>query len=187
MRKIAVLLLLLAGFAFADNFNSGTTPPAKCAIGTTWLDTDAMVGRRVLVCSVADTWTVTNLLFTAPQAMPDAAATGVFTVDLPTQDTYCATHVSFMYGATNGTDTVSHMGIMVCAFTNDDGTVTGTCADSAEAVNGTGCGAGCDAFTVTVVGTVATAKMNFNNTLSVTGAVQLGLVNNTCASLTVIP
>jgi hypothetical protein len=117
--------------------------------------------------------------------MPDAVATSVFSVDLPTADTACGTHSSFIYTLTDGSSTVAHSGILMCSFSNDDGVVTGTCVDSGESIDGTGCGAACDADSVTVVGAVATAKISFNNSLGVNGSLaSFSVLNNSCASFT---
>ena len=152
--------------------------------------TSNVIGDTVRLCANdADHWHGVDTVGTSwgkkSFSMGDAAVVPIFSVSLPTQDTGCAIHTSFTYTATNGTDTVSHSGIYIWAFTNDDGTVTGSAADSGEIANGTGCGAGCDTASVTAVSTTATANIAFNNTLSVTGAFSFTVLNDSCGSITV--
>jgi hypothetical protein len=54
------------------------------------------------------------------------------------------------------------------------------------ATNGTGCGPGCDSQTVGAVSTTATASVNFDNILSVTGTFSFRILNDSCGSITVL-
>lgn len=117
-------------------------------------------------------------------SMGDDVVVSLFTVVLPTNNTGCSTHISFEYQATGGGSTVEHAGTAMFAFSNNAGTVTGSVTDSGEVIDGTGCGPGCDTFSVTVAGTTATGKVKFNNTLSVTGLLRYGMIFNTCQSWT---
>jgi len=115
-------------------------------------------------------------------AMADATDVPIFTVILPTSNTACGSTIGFSYQATVGGNTVSHAAAVLYVFTNNGGTVSGIGTETGETLTGTGCGIGCDAYTVTVVGTTATAKANFDNSLGVTGALRWQLYNNTCQS-----
>jgi hypothetical protein len=115
-------------------------------------------------------------------SMTDNTNIPLFTITLATDDTGCSTHFSFMYTNTDATDTVSHAGILICTFINDDGTVTGTCTDTGESITGTGCGAGCDAWPVTVASTTATVNGDWDNTLTgnPAGSLRYSVLNNSC-------
>jgi len=115
-------------------------------------------------------------------AMADATDVAIFTVILPTSNTACGSTIGFSYQATGGGNTVSHAAAVLYVFTNNGGTVSGIGTETGETLTGTGCGIGCDAYTVTVAGTTATAKANFDNSLGVTGALRWQLYNNTCQS-----
>lgn len=119
-------------------------------------------------------------------AMADAATVGLMTFDLPTADTSCGVHISFIYTVTDaGTNTNAHVGIAVAAINNDDGVVSGTMVDAGEVAHGTGCAAACESWTVTnPSGTLAQINANFNNSLSVAGSLTWSIINNTCGTFT---
>lgn len=117
-------------------------------------------------------------------SMPDDTDVSIFSVDLPTSNTGAVVHLSFTYTVTNGSNAGVHGGIFVIALVNNGGTVSGSVTDSGEAVAGTGAGAGIDTESVTVVGTVATFKVKFNNTLSATGSFTCQVLNNSAANFT---
>jgi len=119
-------------------------------------------------------------------AMADATPVNLLTVSLPTQDTACAVQVAYIYTVTDATDTAVHAGRATIGVINDDGTVTGAVTDSSESVHGTGCNAACDAWSGTVATTTFTATASFNNSLSVTGDLQLFVFATNCTALTML-
>jgi hypothetical protein len=114
--------------------------------------------------------------------MPDNSAVSIFTVSLPTNWSACSVHLSYAYTVTNNsTDAAAQIGQAAYAFSNNNGTVTGTAVVSSLVTDGTGCSDGaCSGGSVTVAGIVATGKMTFNNSLSVNGALRYQVVNTSC-------
>jgi hypothetical protein len=162
---------------------SGASLPATCTVGDTFLILPTAVLQD---CRKTNTWVPQQQINAAGIALADNILTPVWTVSLPTSNTACSVHFSFTYTATGGGNTVSHSGIYVIALTNNAGTVTGTTADAAEVVNGTGCAAGCDSVSISAVSTTATFNATFNNTLSVTGNLTYKVINNSCGPLTLL-
>ena len=121
------------------------------------------------------------------KALPDATSTPIFSIMLSQPNTGCSVHTSFFYTATSGAgSTVTHSGIFIWAFANNQGTVTGGMSDSGEVAVGVGCTAGCDSGSVAAVGQTATASVSFNNTLAVVGQFSWLPLNNTCGTLNVL-
>lgn len=178
---VAVLLALALSVPTRAQL-SGTSLPGTCTAGATFSYT-AYTPSLILLCSPANVW-VPLAPHSAPYAMGDNATVPLFTVSIPTEDTGCSVHASFTYTVTNATNTVSHSGIIIFTFVNQNGTVTGNATDSGESVVGTGCGLGCDSWSVTAVGTLATANAAFNNTLSQTGSLAYRILNDSCPTTT---
>ena len=116
---------------------------------------------------------------------PDATDVSLFTVDLPTSFTGCSIKFTVSYTVTDGSANITtHTGIQLGALINSGGTVSGSIDDAGEVVEGTNCPIACDTYPISVSGTVATIKANFNNTLGVDGAIRYNLLSNTCQSYT---
>lgn len=158
-----------------SGIGTGAAVPADITLKTTVTGTTG---------TTAETQLAKFVVHNKNYAAADNTNVPIFTVSLPTANTGCATHTSFTYTAADATHNVTHTGIYIWAFTNENGTVSGSVTDSGEAVAGTGCGAACDTSVVTVATTTATANINFNNTLSVTGNFTFQVLNNSCTTLT---
>lgn len=117
-------------------------------------------------------------------SMTDNVFVDLFSVDLPTSNTSCSVIIMAEYIVSNGANSGNHVAMYCWSFANNAGTVTGVGADFAEAVSGTGAGAGIDTLQVTVVGTTATAQMRFNTPLNVAGSLSYKILFSTALALT---
>lgn len=180
-----VLLLAHRADAQVMPYTAGVALPPVCTIGQIALITGASGSPfpGSYFCTATNTWSLVAGLRTPAISLADNTPTNLYTVALPSANTSCTVHTSFTYSATNGTtSTTTHSGIVIWTFVNENGTVSGASTDSGEASVGTGCGAGCDAWPITVVSTTATAQATFNNTLNVTGALTFRVLNTSCAT-----
>jgi hypothetical protein len=117
-------------------------------------------------------------------SMTDNVFVGLFSVALPTTNTSCSVIIMAEFIVSDGANSGNHVGMFCWSFCNNAGTVTGQGTDFAEAVSGTGAGAGIDTCQVVVVGTTATAQMRFNNTLNVAGSLSYRILFSTALALT---
>ena len=104
-------------------------------------------------------------------------------VTLNTANTGCGGILAYSYVVTNGTSTAAHMGQVHYAFANIAGSLSASATEVGEASVGTGCSAGCDTFPVQIVGSTATLRANFDNSLSVAGTVRANVLYNSCPAL----
>jgi hypothetical protein len=66
-----------SGAASTKPSQTGTTVPASCALGQTFLNTAAQPGQNLYICTAANTWTVQGANGLANYAMPFTSATTV--------------------------------------------------------------------------------------------------------------
>ncbi|MFA6177575.1 MAG: hypothetical protein WC694_01615 [Candidatus Paceibacterota bacterium] len=158
--------------------STGNAQPADINLATTVMGTSSGTADQALIHK----FMIHNKVY----SMPDNVNTQIYSINLPTANTGAIVHMSFTYTVTDGVNAGSHGGIFVCAFINNAGTVSGSCTDSGEATAGVGAGAGIDAQIITVVGTVATLEVKFNNTFGTNpiGKLTVQILNNSATNFT---